>query len=118
MGVEALADYSPDSVQDVYGCPSGITVKDYYCFYTDSGWGGRRLQFTGQTDYGEARDWGFDNQTSSWVNTDSNVRVETFDGVIDNQWRLWDMPENSRSSYVGDSLNDRMGSWRSWCPWP
>ncbi|MDX6242028.1 MAG: hypothetical protein QOG10_6899 [Kribbellaceae bacterium] len=117
VGVEALADYSPDSVQDVHGCPSGITVKDYYCFYTDINWGGRRLQFTGATAYGEARDWGFDNQTSSWVNTDSNVNVHVYDGVVTFEWLLWNMPENSVSSYVGNSVNDRMGSWRS-CPSP
>ncbi|TCC43206.1 peptidase inhibitor family I36 protein [Kribbella sindirgiensis] len=107
MGVEPLTE---NSIQDVYGCPSGITVKDYYCFYTDINFGGRRLQFTGATGSGYASSWGFDNQTSSWVNTDSDVTIHAYDATTGTGW-LWDEPENARVSYVGDTKNDRMSWW-------
>jgi len=110
LGVEPLADYegqSDYSIQDVHGCPSGITVKDYYCFYTDINWGGRRLQFTGATRNGDASNWGFANQTTSWVNTDTDCQVFAYAPNVG----LWTEPENSVSSYVGNANNDRMTSW-------
>ncbi|MEV6272140.1 peptidase inhibitor family I36 protein [Kribbella sp. NPDC051936] len=107
-GVEPLGDYS---TLDVHGCPSGITVKDYYCFYTDINWGGRRLQFTGATSVGNAANWGFDNQTSSWVNTDTDCTVFAYDAVNGGVPNMWYEPEGSVSSYVGNSYNDRMSQW-------
>lgn len=41
IGAEFLAKDA--GTQDVYGCPSGIFKKDYFCFYTDANFGGRRL---------------------------------------------------------------------------
>lgn len=107
MGVEPLTD---NSIQDVYGCPSGTFVKDYYCFYTDINFGGRRLQFTGATGSGSASNWGFDNQTTGWVNTDTDVRVHAYNTTTGSGW-LWDEPENARVSYVGDTKNDLMSWW-------
>lgn len=99
----------PAEPLDVYGCPSGIFVKDYYCFYTDAGFGGRRLQFS-ETCRDTADDWGFDNQTSSWVNNDTDKVIIAYgDQARDN--KLWDEPENSVNSNVGAANNDRMSAW-------
>nr|WP_239062722.1 peptidase inhibitor family I36 protein [Streptomyces sp. SID13031] len=105
-----VAAESSRSIQAVHGCPSGITVKDYYCFYTDSNWGGRRLQFTGATVRGNAGNWGFDNQTSSWVNTDTDVTVYAYDSPDSH---LWTEPEKSVNSLVSSGSNDRMSQWQT-----
>lgn len=110
LGVDTLADMSPDTVEDVHGCPSGVTVKDYYCFYVDSNFGGRRLQFTGATIGGNAESWGFNNQTSSWVNTDTDCEVTASDTSTGGG--LWREPEKSVSSYVGNVNNDKMSNWQ------
>ena len=110
LGLESLADdpvQTEYSIQDVHGCPSGLTVKDYYCFYTDINWGGRRLQFTGETRNGNAANWGFASQTTSWVNTDTDCEVVANGPNV----FLWHEPEKSVSSYVGDANNDKMTYW-------
>jgi Peptidase inhibitor family I36 len=99
---------SPDGIEDVHGCPSGVLTKDYYCFYTDRDFGGRRLQFS-ETCSDFAADWGFNNQTSSWVNTGTNKEIEGWDSQ--NRYHLWDEPQHSVSSFVGSSNNDRMSWW-------
>jgi hypothetical protein len=96
--------------QDVNGCPSGITAKDYYCFYTAENFGGRRLQFTGATSQSTATQWGFDNQTLSWVNTDTNVRIQTADGANYTGY-MWTEPENAKSSVVATGYKNKLSSW-------
>ncbi|QNE18197.1 hypothetical protein F1D05_10195 [Kribbella qitaiheensis] len=114
MGIDSVTSEFGDEygVEAVHGCPSGVTVKDYYCFYTDIAFGGRRLQFTGATSAANAGNpWSFDNQTSSWVNTDTNVIVGVCDGANQTGTILWIEPENSAVSALSTSLNDKLSSW-------
>ncbi|MFI9007924.1 peptidase inhibitor family I36 protein [Actinosynnema sp. NPDC053489] len=103
-GLTGLVD--PAGVRDVHGCPSGVTKKDNYCFYENRDFGGHRWQFA-DTCADSAGDWGFSNKTSSWVNTDTDKTIIAYSGST----RLWDEPEKSVSSYVGDAKNDKMTRW-------
>ena len=90
-------------------CPGGAFTKDYYCFYQYRNWGGRRVQFTGQTSEAHAADWGFNNGTTSWVSNDVDCEVKTyntFEGSL-----LWRQPENSVSAYVGSEHDNKMSWW-------
>jgi hypothetical protein len=106
-------DLEPGEVgaSDVNGCPAGITKTNKYCFYEHSSFGGRMLQFQdcGGDQFFDT--YGFSNQTSSWVNTTSNV-VRVYDGFIS----IWDEPKNSKSSYVGAAANDKADSFHTYCP--
>lgn len=100
---------TPAAVQ-LQDCPDGFTAH-WYCFYTDVNWGGRRLQFK-DTCVGRASDWGFDNETSSWVNNNGGAYEYTYDGSGLNGAFLWSMPSGpTQSSWVGGTNNDRMSSW-------
>ncbi|TDC35769.1 peptidase inhibitor family I36 protein [Kribbella albertanoniae] len=96
--------------QTVEGCPSGITAKDYYCFYTAEKFAGRRLQFTGATTKSTAQQWGFENSTYSWVNTDTNTRVQACDGANYSGY-MWVEQENSKSSVLDASYKGKLSSW-------
>jgi hypothetical protein len=114
LGIESVTSEFGDEfgIEAVHGCPSGLTVADHYCFYTDISFGGRRLQFTGATSAANAGDpWNFDNQTSSWVNTDTNVLVTTCDGANQTGTILWTEPENSSVSALATAKNDKVSSW-------
>ncbi len=107
-GAEWLNTAGP---RDVHGCQSGEGIKDAYCFYTDRDFQGRRLQFF-ETCSDNAYNWGFEHKTSSWVATDIDKTIYTYDVVdVDQDDYLWREPENSQSSYVGDNVNDDMVSW-------
>lgn len=106
---KAAAAASPASAQ-LQDCPDGFTAH-WYCFYTDVNWGGRRLQFK-DTCVGKASDWGFDNETSSWVNNNPNAYEYTYDGSGLNGAFLWSMSWGpTQASWVGAANNDRMSSW-------
>ncbi|MFC6018238.1 hypothetical protein ACFP2T_18765 [Plantactinospora solaniradicis] len=114
-GVRAAAEdnglVTPMATAYRRGCPySTVTNADWYCFYTNSNWRGRRLQFR-DTCADFASNWGFNNQTSSWVNTHRLRRVYTYDsagGAL-----LWiESTGISESSWVGASKNDRLSYWR------
>lgn len=104
--IQGANDLSP--LASVDGCPSG-----WYCFYQDinfnAGTSGRRLQFqdcgTGASGglLQKLSDYGFANQTSSWVVNRSLSVVDVFDS---GGAPLWPEHGNSKSSYVGDGLND------------
>ena len=102
------------STLDVEGCPSGAFTTNKYCFYEHSSWGGRMLQFAdcGSTQF--LNNYGFTNQTSSWVNTTSNtVNVWSTDKTTG---YLWSEAANSKSSYVGSTNNDRADYFQTLCP--
>ncbi|WP_353356963.1 peptidase inhibitor family I36 protein [Intrasporangium sp. DVR] len=103
-----LADDMEAAAAAIAGCPYG-TLDRWYCFYTDSNFGGRRLQFL-NTCADHASDWGFNNTTSSWVNTNPNSRIVAWDYRGGDA--LW--VEGSGISYdawVGPGDNDRMSYW-------
>lgn len=93
------------SSSSVYGCPGG----GWYCFYTDSNFGGRRLQFF-STCADFAADWGFNNSVSAWVNTNPYSQIVALDysgGPI-----LWVEGYGvSYDNWVGSTANDRMSYW-------
>lgn len=91
-------------------CPGGVTVTDYYCFYQYRNYDGRRVQFTGATEFGYASNYGFNNGTSSWVSRDVDCVVSAYDGTSF-QTAMWRQPENSTSSFVGTANNNKMSSW-------
>lgn len=91
-------------------CPGGVTVTDYYCFYQYRNYDGRRVQFTGATDFGYASDYGFNNGTTSWVSRDVDCVVYAYDGVSF-QTPMWRQPENATSSYVGSANDNKLSSW-------
>jgi hypothetical protein len=96
------ADFAPAGVYT--SCPSG-----YYCFYTSSNYNGTRYQFS-STCSSYASNWGFNNQTSSWVNrAGSNKIIYAYASAGGSL--LWYEPHPSQSSYVGSSNNNRMSYW-------
>ncbi|WP_129667157.1 peptidase inhibitor family I36 protein [Phytoactinopolyspora endophytica] len=81
----------------------------YYCFYTGSNYDGTRYQFS-STCSSYASNWGFNNQTTSWVNrAGSGKAVYAFD--YKGSSRLWYEARGSQDSYVGSSDNNRMSYW-------
>jgi len=87
----------------VHGCPPG-----WYCFYEHWEFGGRRLQFSDCSPGGTTqslRDYGFENQTSSWVVN----RSLNFVNVNDSEGggNLWNADSHSVSTWVGPEANDR-----------
>jgi len=107
---DSLASSSPGaSVQplDIHGCPSYVFGNDWYCFYQDKNWGGRRLQWSDA--YHNPvyfSDYGFEKQTSSWVNGGGKtIFVDNSSGG-----QLWQEAAHTVSSYVGDARNDKAWS--------
>lgn len=111
LGLTTDAAAVPESTAYLHGCPySTITNADWYCFYTDKNFGGRRLQFK-DTNADYAGNWGFDNQTSSWVNTNHTFDIYTY-SVACSSTLLWIEPTGpASSSYVGAANNDRLSFW-------
>ncbi len=98
---------------DTQDCPGGAFKKDYYCFYQYRDWGGRRVQFTGDTKAADAADWGFNNGTTSWVSNDVDCTVKAYNAERPSDmsnW-MWKQPENSSSSYVGSDNDNKMSFW-------
>ncbi|TDD64318.1 hypothetical protein E1262_28620 [Jiangella aurantiaca] len=104
---ELAAPLQPASGVEARGsastCPWG-----YYCFYTASNFDGARYQFS-STCSGYASSWGFDNNTSSWVNRNSSRNYHAYDYVGGS--RLWTMVPGTSDSYVGSSADNRMSYW-------
>jgi hypothetical protein len=89
------------SASAVHGCPSG-----WYCVYQDRDWRGRRLQFS-DCSRNDLSNYGFRDQTSSWVNNGPHrVQVKN-DLTARPDPVLWTMSPNSSSSYVGNANNDK-----------
>jgi hypothetical protein len=85
----------------IHGCPTVTFGADWFCLYADINWGGRRLQWsTSCTD--QLSNYGFDDQTSSWVNGGA-----LYIYVNDPSRQLWTENPHTTSSYVGDANNDR-----------
>ena len=76
---------------DAHGCPSG-----WYCVYQDINWGGRRLQFSDCT-RNDLGNFGFRDQTSSWVNNGSHTLAVRNDIPLLPDQTLWTMPAQSTS---------------------
>ncbi|MEV5979120.1 peptidase inhibitor family I36 protein [Streptomyces sp. NPDC052114] len=101
---------------NVEGCPQGWTEAGrWYCFYEHKNFKGRRLQFN-ETERQYASNYGFNDKTSSWVNTNKKGSNTWYTwNHVDKNWRvsgfLWEMYAGSKSSYVGNAANDKMSAW-------
>lgn len=101
---------SPQSIQpqDIEGCPTEIFGADWYCFYQDINWLGRRLQWSDPMTV-DFRNFNFDNEASSWVNGGALI-IEVFDDNSENGV-LWVEEDHVKSSSV--PCNDCAGSFIS-----
>ncbi len=96
---------------DIHGCPTVVIGNDWYCFYADINWGGQRLQWSDPYPWPgwvHFADYGFINQTSSWVNGGGMYVLPLQQngcgaGCEEN---LWTEVPHSLSSYVGAQYND------------
>lgn len=75
----------------------------WYCFFQNSGFGGRRLRFQDSGYFQYLSDYGFENQTTSWVNN-RNQDVRVWDN---NTGLLWCSDSHSASLNVGTTRNDK-----------
>jgi hypothetical protein len=109
-----LTESSGAQLRNVNGCPEGWTSNSsWYCFYDDAGFGGRRLQFK-DTARGYMGNYGFENKTSSWVNTRGDWSFNTYaSNSFAESSRMWFMGADSKSSYVGAKFNDKLKAWRN-----
>ncbi|MCD9904337.1 peptidase inhibitor family I36 protein [Streptomyces sp. MT29] len=96
--------------QAVKGCPTG-TFAYWYCFYQFRDFAGDRWQFKDSTT-GDARDWGFDNKTSSVVNTKRSGSIIGYQLGNQSGDLLFTVPRNSTRAYVGSTADNRMTSWK------
>jgi hypothetical protein len=104
------------STLDVNGCPSGSFTTNKYCFYEHTNFGGRMLQFADCGSYQYFSTYGFENQTSSWVNTTGNT-VTVYNRLVGGgQAILWVEGPASNSSVVTTANNDKADHFYSKCP--
>jgi hypothetical protein len=105
---QRVGAFSPNGTSD--SCPWSFTAR-YSCFYSDVGFGGRRLQFadtycSGAVNFG---DWAFSNTISSWVNNSPHT-VKVYDGPNTTGALLWKEHGVSHDANVGSAANDRADS--------
>ncbi|WP_131787497.1 peptidase inhibitor family I36 protein [Protofrankia symbiont of Coriaria ruscifolia] len=103
----------PISTSDIYGCPTQYFGADYYCFYEHIDWGGRRLQFKDYPQNINFSNYGFDNETSSWVNGGAGT-INVYDQPYVGTPFLWTEVPHFLSSWVGDANNDRAESFSAY----
>jgi len=103
----------------VHGCPLAMFNR-WYCVFQDANYGGRMLQFRDCTTAGyvnDLSDYGFQNETTSWVQTDifPGKTVAVYDQY--HSQPLWNEVSHggtyNQSPNVGPLLNDR--AWRLKC---
>lgn len=89
-------------------CPTEVFGNDWYCFYQNADFGGRRLQWNATHKspvYFSKYD--FDNRTSSWSNRGGKKIYVYEDFWVDNPTKLWTESAHSRDSYVGYNVDNR-----------
>ena len=105
-----------------YGCPTG-TFVNWYCFYQNINFnhynsdGGRMLEFRDCASGGLYQtfvNYGFNDQTSSWINTVSSTDVDVYNNTGPSGY-LWNELGVSRAAYVGDANNDKASAFLSYC---
>ncbi|MCK9894020.1 peptidase inhibitor family I36 protein [Frankia sp. AgB32] len=101
------------STQAIHGCPTQYLGAEYYCFYADGNYGGRRLQFKDHPQIINFTNYGFDNQASSWVNG-GGADIYVYDGYDPYaSSSIWIEFPHSQSSLVAAGNNDRASSFRA-----
>ncbi|MEU3002615.1 peptidase inhibitor family I36 protein [Streptomyces sp. NPDC006995] len=106
--VEPLQVSGGVSAQAADNCPTEIFGNDWYCFYQNSDFGGRRLQWNAAHKspvYFSKYD--FDNRTSSWSNKGGKKITVYEDFWVNNPTKLWTEYAHSKDSYVGYAVDNR-----------
>ncbi|MGW6705083.1 peptidase inhibitor family I36 protein [Streptomyces sp. NPDC054956] len=82
------------------------------CLYEHDQWNGRRLTWS-DCNFENLANWGFNDQTSSWHNNQTNGTKTYVYNWTGSSWELlWTSTAPSASSYVGNWANDRAdGLW-------
>lgn len=104
--VEAVAAAS------IGGCPTVTFGNDWYCFYADANYGGRRLQWSDSYPVSGGgiafQDYGFQYQMSSWVNGGGKyIDVYYLSGPYVQPLNLLTEPPHTSSSSMAPNQNDR-----------
>ena len=115
----ARSEVTPDATYEWHGCPYG-NIASWYCFYQNSNFGGRMLEFQDCSGSGTEQSfagYGFSDETSSWVNTSGIEALSTSKtvGVWKGGTYLWTEDPDSDSSYVGKANNDKAEWFDTYC---
>jgi hypothetical protein len=100
-----------------HGCPAGDADNRWYCFYEHKDFGGRMVKWNLAhcgNDWIAFNDVGFNNQTSSWVNTGA-LSIAAWDGKPHQSTGLWNERPYTEVSYVGNTNNDRASAFVTSC---
>lgn len=104
------ADTSRVATLTIEGCPYSTTsTADWYCFYRDDNYNGNRWQFQ-DTCSDAASNWGFNNMTTSWVNTNPYKVIYAQD-TAGAPWMWKEGLGITKSSNVGSTNNDKLSNW-------
>ncbi|MFJ6438289.1 peptidase inhibitor family I36 protein [Streptomyces sp. NPDC091416] len=99
--VESEATQGDATILASDNCPTQVFGNDWYCFYQNTNFGGRRLQWNAAHTsrvYFSAYD--FDNETSSWSNKGGKTIRVYEDFWVNNPTHLWTEENHSSSSSV------------------
>lgn len=102
---------------NIHGCPAGDADNRWYCFYEHKDFGGRMVKWNMRhcgSDWIAFGNVGFNNQTSSWVNTGA-LSISVWDGKPSQSAGLWLERPHTEVSYVGDANNDRASAFATSC---
>ena len=87
---------------NIHGCPAGDADNRWYCFYEHKDFGGRMVKWNMRhcgSDWIAFGNVGFNNQTSSWVNTGA-LSISVWDGKPSQSAGLWLERPHTEVSYV------------------
>ncbi len=106
-----------DLFGNIHGCPAGKPDNRWYCFYQDKDFKGRMVKWNlphCHKNWLAFNDVGFNNETSSWVNT-GGLNIAVFNGVPYKSARLWHENPHTEVSWVGDANNDKASAFITSC---
>ncbi|WP_158711583.1 hypothetical protein [Streptomyces xylophagus] len=112
-----ISSVAQPTAATVGGCPTETLGNDWYCFYQDDNYGNRRLLWNAEhLSNVYFSDYGFEDETSSWVNGGGKT-IWVYDQTAGKPQgtgpRLWTENDHSHSTYVGDANNDRANWFRT-----
>ncbi|MCZ2803570.1 peptidase inhibitor family I36 protein [Modestobacter sp. VKM Ac-2983] len=112
---EKSASVQAVAAASVGNCPTVTFGNDWYCFYENSNYGGRRLQWSDSYPYPGVKfqDYGFQYQLSSWVNGGGKyIDVYYLTTPYAEIRTLFTAPPHTSSTSMSANQNDRAsGFW-------
>ncbi|MFE7487312.1 hypothetical protein [Kitasatospora sp. NPDC057541] len=107
--IQQLTQSTDSLATDWHNCPAGAADNRWYCCYQDENFGSRGLQwhFEHRNDRIYFNNYGFQNQTSGWVDTGVLTIRPNGRPFLGPYRELWTEPPYAMASYVGDYTNDR-----------